>query len=124
MKQGWQIIKTANGIELIEVVAKAGEVASYEFCKRNAIQNLQEQIDRIESDEFLRTRSRPAFRAWIWEEKQIMLFAETKERAMAISGQTRKAFNTIWRECVGTWWYLLAKEEGFKSNVSSRELLE
>ena len=120
MKQGWRIDQTTNGVELVEVVANADEVASYEFAKQSALQMLnqqlnlcQQQIQRIESNEYLKIGMMPRFKAWLMKEHQLMVVAESKEDAMDVTGLTRKAFNEAWTQCEGTWWYALAKARAF-----------
>jgi hypothetical protein len=120
MKQGWKIGQTTNGVELVEVVANADEVASYEFAKQSALQMLNEQlnlcqrqIQRIESNEYLKIGRMPRFKAWLMKGHQLMVVAESKEGAMDVTGLTRRVFNEAWTQCEGTWWYGLAKSRGF-----------
>lgn len=120
MKQGWKISQTTIGVELVEVVANADEVASYEFVKQSALQMLneqlnlcQQQIQRIESNEYLKLGRMPRFKAWLMKDHQLMVVAESKEDAMDVTGLTRKAFNEAWAQCEDTWWYALAKTRGF-----------
>ena len=120
MKQGWKIDQTTNGVELVEVVANADEVASYEFAKQSALQMLNEQLSlrqkqktRIESNEYLIIGRMPRFKAWLMKDHQLMVVAESKEDAMDLTGLTRRVFNEAWTQCEGTWWYALAKARGF-----------
>lgn len=120
MKQGWKISQTTIGVELVEVVANADEVASYEFAKQSALKMLnqqlnlcQQQMQRIESNEYLKIGKMPRFKAWLMKEHQLMVVAESKEDAMDVTGLTRRVFNEAWTQCEGTWWYGLAKARGF-----------
>jgi hypothetical protein len=114
MAIGWQIIETPNGLELLEVLGTADQVASYECAKQLLRERLNkdiwqrnENMKLAESDRFRSKNSYPSVKAW--QSGDLFLFAGNKGEAVAISGMKYTLFDSHFTSLDGSWWYPLAK---------------
>ena len=124
MKRGWIFTGSGPDLGMIEVLGKVDEVVSYSYLKEVALHNLKEemqclkdQIEKIDSDEYLKTGRLPPCAAWMNEEQRLIVVAASKDRAKQLIGCSRQAFRKDWSQCEGVWWYQYAAEEGFLREV-------